>query len=198
MRAYLLSLALLAVVAFSLATALEPWFQNWAGNRTRSNNVLQVALGDSRRLFAKHFYLKADAYFHNGYYPTIYDSTEGFAQAHVGGAAHGQGGEAEEAEDFLGKPRDWIDRLGRNFYPAQHTTSPAPAVVIENFECFKVKKHGPVKVASCKVAIQGDTLRINKTGGADLIRWRTRAADAASNVGGKTCEVSIAKEEDDD
>jgi len=81
---------------------------------------------------------------------------------------------------------------------ATDSCGPAPAVVIENFECFKVKKHGPVKVASCKVAIQGDTLRINKTGGADLIRWRTRAADAASNVGGKTCEVSIAKEEDDD
>jgi len=120
MRAYLLSLALLAVVAVSLATALEPWFQNWAGNRTKSDNLLQVALGDSRRLFARHFFTKADVYFHNGYYPTIYDSRAGFDKAHVGEAVHRQGGE-EGAGDFLGKPKDWIDRFGRHFYPAQHT-----------------------------------------------------------------------------
>jgi tetratricopeptide (TPR) repeat protein len=121
MRAYLLSLALLVVVAVSLATALEPWFQNWSGSRTKSGDLLQVALGDSRRMFARHFFTKADVYFHNGYYPTIYDDRKGFEEGHVGEAAHGHGGEEEEAEDFLGKPKDWIDRFGRNFYPARHT-----------------------------------------------------------------------------
>ncbi len=121
MRAYPLSLALLAVVAVSLSTTLEPWFQNWAGSRTKSDNLLQVALGDSRRLFARHFFTKADVYFHNGYYPTIYDSRAGFDKAHVGEAVHGHGGEEEAVEDFLGKPKDWIDRFGRNFYPARHT-----------------------------------------------------------------------------
>jgi hypothetical protein len=81
---------------------------------------------------------------------------------------------------------------------ATDTCGPAPAVVIENFECLKVKKNGQVKKASCKVAIQGDTLRINKTDGANLIRWRTHAADAASNVGRQTCEVTVAKEKDED
>jgi tetratricopeptide (TPR) repeat protein len=121
MRAYLLSLSLLAVVAVSLATMMEPWFQNWAGSRTKSDNLLQIALGDSRRMFARHFFTKADVYFHNGYYPTIYDDRKGFEDAHVGEAVHSQGQEAEEALDFLGKPRDWIDRFGRNFYPARHT-----------------------------------------------------------------------------
>src|SRR5687767_5078662 len=103
MRGYPLSLALLAVVAVSLATMLEPWFQNWAGSRTESDNLLQVALGDSRRLFARHFFTKADVYFHNGYYPTIYDSRAGFDKAHVGEAVHGHGEEEEAEEDFLGK-----------------------------------------------------------------------------------------------
>src|SRR5438093_6007104 len=83
MRAERLSLLLLAAVVFSLSTVLEPWFQGWQGNRANSANVLQVALGDSRRLFARHVYLKADAYFHNGYYPTIYDNQEGFEKTSI-------------------------------------------------------------------------------------------------------------------
>ncbi len=119
MRAYLLSLFLLGLVAFSLATTLEPWFQSWEGNRTQSQNVLQVALGDSRRMFARHFYVTADAYFHNGYYPTIYDSKEGFDEKAITGQEHSHTEEC--AEDFLGKPKDWIDAFSRHFYPARHT-----------------------------------------------------------------------------
>jgi tetratricopeptide (TPR) repeat protein len=122
MRAYLLSLGALATVAFSLATAIEPWFQKWEGNRSSSANVLQVALGDSRRLFAKHFFVKADAYFHNGYYPTIYDNKDGYAKAHIAEDIHKEGSDEDEAgENFLGKPKDWIDRFSRHFFPARHT-----------------------------------------------------------------------------
>jgi tetratricopeptide (TPR) repeat protein len=121
MRTYLLALGLLAVMTFSLATTLEPWFQKWEGNRARSANVLQVALGDSRRLFAKHIFVKADVYFHNGYYPTIYDSKEGYDKAHISADMRKEGEENEEAENFLGKPRDWIDRFSRHFFPARHT-----------------------------------------------------------------------------
>lgn len=119
MRAYVLSLLLLAVVAFSFAVTLEPWHQQWEGGRAKAENLIQVALGDSRQLFARHFFLKADAYFHNGYYPTIYDNKEGYGQAHIAD----QSGEDdhEEALDFLGKPRDWIDAFSRNFYPSRHT-----------------------------------------------------------------------------
>src|SRR5436309_3112619 len=74
MRLPLLILSLLVTVAFSLTSFLDPCFQTWAGNRSQSTDLLTVALGDSRRLFARHFYVKADAYFHSGYYPTIYDT----------------------------------------------------------------------------------------------------------------------------
>ena len=69
---------------------------------------------------------------------------------------------------------------------------PAPAVVVESVDCFKVSPHGRVKDnPSCKVAIQGDTVMIDKTGGVDVIQWSTRAADGAGNVGRKTCEIRI-------
>lgn len=121
MRAYLLGLTLAATVAFSLAACLEPWFQSWKGSRTKSDNLLATALGDGRKLFANHFYAKADAYFHNGYYPSIFDNQEGYSKAHISEDRHEEGGEDEHAGNFLGKPRDWIDAFGRNFFPARHT-----------------------------------------------------------------------------
>src|SRR5436190_22792663 len=119
MRTYLLSLSTLAVIAFSLAPSLEPWFQSWAGNRSQSSSLLQVALGDSRKLFAKHVFFKADAYFHNGYYPTIYDDSQGYEKAHIAEDRHTTGEEAES--NFLGQPKDWVDAFSRHFYPTRHT-----------------------------------------------------------------------------
>ena len=75
---------------------------------------------------------------------------------------------------------------------AADTCGPAPAVVIDSFNCFKVSPYGRVKDnPSCQVTIQGDTLTIEKSGGVDLIQWSTRATDGAGNVGRKTCEVRI-------
>jgi len=121
MRAPFLALGFLAAVAFSLATTLEPWFQKWEGNRSASANILEVALGDSRRLFATHFFVKGDVYFHNGYYPTIYDGKNGYAKAHIAEDVHKEGNEDDPNENFLGKPKDWIDRFSRHFFPARHT-----------------------------------------------------------------------------
>jgi hypothetical protein len=121
MRAYSLGLALLATIAFSLAANLEPWFQSWKGSRTKSDNLLATMLGDGRKLFANHFYAKADAYFHNGYYPTVFDNNDGYSKAHIAEDMHNEGGEDEHEQNFLGKPRDWIDAFGRNFFPARHT-----------------------------------------------------------------------------
>src|SRR6266571_2056790 len=78
-------LPLLASAAVSLSTWLQPWFQHWSGNRSKSTDILTVALGDSRRLFAKHFYVKADAYFHRGYYPTIFDNQPSSGKLHMAG-----------------------------------------------------------------------------------------------------------------
>jgi tetratricopeptide (TPR) repeat protein len=121
MRPMLLALVLADIVAFALATSLEPWFQAWAGSRAQSANVLQVALGDGRRLFARHIFVKADAYFHNGYYPSLYDNRQDYNQAHIVEGMHRSGNDDDQAEDFLGPPRDWIDAFGRHFFPARHT-----------------------------------------------------------------------------
>src|SRR5687767_6377013 len=109
-------LLLIASVCFS--TWLEPWFQRW--QRDKSGDVLTVALGDSRKLFARHFYVKADAYFHNGYYPTIYDAKpEG--ELHMAAASEAAHADHEKEMDFLGKPMDWIDSFSRHFFPSVHT-----------------------------------------------------------------------------
>src|ERR1700694_5227393 len=81
-----LSLLLLLVLCFALAANLGLWFQTWQGNRAESANLFAVALGDSRRLFANHFFFKADAYFHSGFYPTIYDNRQSFHTRHNGEA----------------------------------------------------------------------------------------------------------------
>jgi tetratricopeptide (TPR) repeat protein len=111
--------AFLFTVAFGFATWLEPWYQSWAGSRTGSANLLSVALGDSRRLFAKHFYVKADAYFHSGYYPSIFDQRPDEGKLHM--AANAGAGNDHEDLPERGKPRDWIDRFGRHFYPSVHS-----------------------------------------------------------------------------
>src|SRR5262245_15693684 len=111
---------LLATLATSLVTWLEPWFQGWAGSRTDSANLLSVALGDSRRLFAKHFYVKADAYFHSGYYPSIFDQQPDDDKLHMASNAGAGHDEHHDMPNHAG-PHDWIDRFARHFYPSVHS-----------------------------------------------------------------------------
>jgi len=122
MRTQLLALGLLASLAFSLAAWLEPWHATWAGNRSKSPNLLQTALGDGRKLFARHVYSKADAYFHNGYYPSLFDCTE--VEEKAGNLSQTVGLSRDEhncGDDYLGKPKDWIDAFSRHFYPSRHS-----------------------------------------------------------------------------
>lgn len=122
MRRSLLCLLLLGTVCFGLATALEPWFQSWQGNRANSGSLLSIMMGDSRRLFANHFFTKADVYFHNGYYPSIFDNREAFQTAHMAeDSGVVQGNNQGDEDNFLAPPRDWIDKFGRHFYPSRHT-----------------------------------------------------------------------------
>ncbi|HEX3718747.1 MAG TPA: hypothetical protein VH595_12330 [Verrucomicrobiae bacterium] len=117
-----LCLPLLLVCAFCLATNLSLWFQSWPGNRAESANAMTVAMGDARRLFADAFFVKADAYFHSGMYPSIYDNRQSFQTPHIAedsGAMKGKN-TGDEA-NFLGPPRNWIDAFGRQFYPSVHT-----------------------------------------------------------------------------
>ena len=117
-----LILVALLVLCFGLAAWLDLWFQSWQGNRTQSADVLSVLMGDSRRMFANHFFVKADAYFHSGAYPTVFDNREAFQTPHMAEDSGTVGGRNQGDErGFLGKPRDWIDAFSRRFFPTRHT-----------------------------------------------------------------------------
>src|SRR5882762_2868597 len=117
-----LIVAALCVLCFGLAAHLDLWFQNWQGNCTQSADILGVLLGDSRRLFANHYFVKADAYFHSGFYPTVFDNREAFQTPHMAedSGAVGSRNQGDEI-GFLGKPRDCIDAFSREFFPSSHT-----------------------------------------------------------------------------
>ncbi|MFM8468740.1 MAG: tetratricopeptide repeat protein [Limisphaerales bacterium] len=113
---------ILFLACLALVTRLEPWFQSWQGNRAQSADLLAVLLGDARRAFANHFFIKADAYFHSGYYPSIFDNRTAFQTPHMAADAGAKEDKnSGEEDDFLGPPRDWIDAFGRRFKPATHT-----------------------------------------------------------------------------
>ena len=125
-----LVLTALLTAAFTLATVLERPFRQWTRRKDRSQSVITAVLGDSRRLFANHFFVESDVYLHRGYYPSIFDLRE--AKAPAPGEKEGEEKEGHHEEhnhlrgapcehDFLGKPRNWIDAFGRNFFPSKHT-----------------------------------------------------------------------------
>ena len=116
-----LVLALGLTVCFTLATGLEPHAANWS-NRSKSDNVFGVLFGDGRRLFANQFFTMADVYFHSGYYPSIFDLRDE-SRKEIVDESHGRTDSPEDElkEDFLGKPKDWIDRFGRHFRITEHT-----------------------------------------------------------------------------
>ena len=118
MRSSTLQLFGLLTACWTLATCLLPWFNQWAGNGRQSKDVIATALGESRHLFANHFYVKADEYFHSGYYPSVFDSANRSSELHM--AKQSGGKHEEEGADFLGQPKDWIDRFSRHFYPSEH------------------------------------------------------------------------------
>ncbi|MCU0771213.1 MAG: hypothetical protein MUE94_05505 [Verrucomicrobia bacterium] len=138
------ALILLLLCAGSLA--LTGWVlrQDALRGRDQAKSALAVLLGDGRRLFANHFLAKADAYFHRGRYPSLFEVAEKQAGNHLveslgsegGDAGHVQGpecdhsagpGEEAHAHDEAcehaepsGGPDDWIARLAARFEPDRH------------------------------------------------------------------------------
>jgi len=123
----------LLAAAFTLATYVEPAGRGWSQRKTQPQSVLATLLGDSRRLFANHFFIQSDVYLHGGYYPTIFDRHEESSSPAAPTAVAKEARPSQEAEgpdhqhdehclhDFLGQPRNWIDAFCRNFFPAKHT-----------------------------------------------------------------------------
>jgi len=121
-RTFFLLLFALLIFCFGLAADLQPQFQALENIRHQSDNFFNLLLGDSSRIFANSSFVEADAYYHSGYYPTIFDNNEAFKTPHMAEdtgavASHNQG----EETSFMGPPRDWIDAVGRHFIPNRHT-----------------------------------------------------------------------------
>src|SRR5438034_1928617 len=100
-----LILVLLAASTFTVATALQPRILHWS--QRGQDSVLKVLLGDGRRLFANHFFVKADIYFHSGYYPSIFDKKPARQEdGHLAGREDHDEDAHEHEADFRGAPRD--------------------------------------------------------------------------------------------
>ena len=84
---------------------------------------MKILLGDGRRLFANHFFVQADVSFHSGYYPSIFDQARAPKDTSHLTAKEGEPAaeEHEKQMNFLGPPRDWIERFGRHFIVTEHT-----------------------------------------------------------------------------
>jgi tetratricopeptide (TPR) repeat protein len=117
-----LVLGFFLTVALSLSGGLILSYQDWTAKGGHRGGVLNRMFGDGRRMFANHFFAKADAYFHRGFYPSIFEQgasqeedhmTEGTHEEH-GHSGHGQGSE------LYGLPRDWIERLNHHTLPTRH------------------------------------------------------------------------------
>jgi len=109
----LILLALLLAAAWSLSTVLACNLPTRA-----SASGWDVLLGETRKLMARHFFTKADVYFHSGYYPSFFDQSLKQKADEETKAALASGERC--GTEFLGEPRDWIDRMGRNFYASRH------------------------------------------------------------------------------
>lgn len=119
----ILLLALLLTVVFTLATWLEPRIGQWTSSG-QGQSVLAIAIGDGRKMFANHFYNKADVYFHSGFYPSIFDQARQAAEKDkdmAGGKHDDPEEEKRESMAAYRPPADWVDAFGRNFIPNTHT-----------------------------------------------------------------------------
>jgi tetratricopeptide (TPR) repeat protein len=144
-----LILALLLTIELCLAACLQPRALAWTQGRA-SDHLAQVLLGDGRQILANQMFVEADVYFHSGYYPSVFDQAhaptnaqhmtlpavpqpgpEPDAQARLPTHHHDEEPEAlhdhhaeeehEKAMSFLGPPRNWIERFGREFAITTHT-----------------------------------------------------------------------------
>ncbi|HXR07082.1 MAG TPA: hypothetical protein VN765_07115 [Candidatus Acidoferrum sp.] len=124
-----LFLTFVFVSCFSLATCLDPILKGLHPPTEGTSSVLGALMGESRRLFANQMFVQADVYFHSGYYPSFFDTAETNLDVNEGPAGDAANPSKpvngrlheDEGEGFLGRPRNWVDRFGRHFYPTEHT-----------------------------------------------------------------------------
>lgn len=129
------------VSAFSLSTWLQPRFAAMQRSPNGSDSALGLLMGESGKLFANHFLLKADAYFHSGAYPSVFDTVTNKEPTAITGQSddhdHDQHGEPHE-ESIYGAPHDWIEWLDHSFIPTIHTHLDKPGEAREILPWLKL------------------------------------------------------------
>lgn len=115
--------ALLAALALATALATGGRLLVWQAERARdAGSVLDLLLGESRRAFAVHAFLKADAYFHSGFYPSVFDLAQQVDnnKTHLEESIKSSGTEHHDHEAKPAQARDWLEAFGNHFHPSQH------------------------------------------------------------------------------
>jgi len=168
------AMGFLLAVCFTLATWLEPrWSQlNQAGG---SGGLLKTLLGDGRRMFANHFYVKADVYFHSGYYPSLFEQAQraAISSKHLAQEAQEEHDDHDEEEheksmSFLGEPQDWIERFGRHFYPSTHSHLDKPGEAREILPWLRLSAElNPARVDTYTLGAYWLRKNMNKTAEAE-------------------------------
>lgn len=170
-----LILTFLMVLCFSLATWLQPRVAN-LGKRNQSDDLVKIILGDARRMFANHFFVKADVYFHSGYYPSFFDQayqqqaadTKHLTEVHDPNHEDHDEEEHEKAMDFLGRPKDWIDRFGRHFYSSHHSHLDKPGEAREILPWLRLSAElDPQRIDTYTVAAYWLRVHLNKADDAE-------------------------------
>ncbi len=113
-------LILLLVVCFSLAAWLQPRRQERLNQGVQTGSVLATLLGDGRQMAADYFNVRADIYFHSGYYPSVFDQARE-EEEKDSDVSHPEETNAPLEAGFRGPPQDWIDGFSRHFRPDRHT-----------------------------------------------------------------------------
>jgi len=89
--------------------------------RRETGSVLKHLLGESRRAFALHVFLKADAYFHQGFYPSVFDAPVApEAKTHLVEATEDNHDHQHNHGHAHNQHRDWLEAFGCHFQPAEH------------------------------------------------------------------------------
>lgn len=114
----LLLSALALAVAFAAGGRLLLWEQT---HRQDQGSVLRLLLGESQRAFANHVFLKADAYFHQGFYPSVFDAPVApEAKTHLVEATEDNHDHQHNHGHAHNQHRDWLEAFGCHFQPAEH------------------------------------------------------------------------------
>lgn len=106
-------------LALTLALATGGRLLVWQqAQRQETGSVVALLLGESRRAFADQVFLKADAYFHEGFYPSVFDLALPEGKTHMAKETEAQGDHDHSQPPRV--DRDWLETFGRHFYPAEH------------------------------------------------------------------------------